>query len=331
MNPFIILLFGFLFSALFSGAETGAYTLNRIRLRVNERKRRPTALRLTRLLNDPHIFVFTVLIGNNIAVYLLSKSVTDLYLAHGLSSSRLIFGILPWNAEMAATLTLMFPLFFFAEVAPKNLFRKKADLLMYRLSGLLQLLVWIFYPLTWPLKHLYQQLLRNAPKTSACEIHRLSPDGLKEYFSTGEKEGLISPEQSRMMDNVSSMHRVAIRTLATPLRQSPTLPAHATVADFRKICTRHNTSYAILLQHHRVVGFISIFSIVPRKLSDETRILPYATDPLLLPETQNLKSAFYRLRRHPRHLAVLIDARNHPIGLIHLQQIARYISGFPPS
>ena len=326
MNLFITILFGFLFSALFSGSETGAYTINRIRLRLAERKRRPAALLLSRLLDDPHIFIFTVLIGNNIAVYLLSKSVTDLYLAQGLSSSRLLLGFIPWNAEMAATLTLMFPLFFFAEVAPKNLFRKRADLLMYRLAGLLRLLVWIFYPLTWPLKHLYQLLLRNTAQT-ACEPHRLSPDGLKEYFSAGEKDGLISPEQSRMMDNVASMHQVAVRTLAIPLRQAPTLSAQATVADFRKVCTQHKTSYAILLQHHRVVGFISIFAIVPRKLSDETPILPYATTPLLLPETQNLKSAFYRLRRHPRHLAVLIDSRNHPVGLIRLEQIARYISG----
>jgi len=67
---------------------------------------------LSRLLRSPHIFVFTVLIGNNIAIYLLSKEVTDLYLDGGMAGQTL-FGFIPWNAEMAATLTLVFPLFIF--------------------------------------------------------------------------------------------------------------------------------------------------------------------------------------------------------------------------
>ena len=149
MSPasIIAILAGFLFSALFSGVETGGYMINRIRLRRRELERRPSAVVLARLLRCPHIFVFTVLIGNNIAIYLLSKEVTDLYLGGGMASQSL-FGFIPWNAEMAATMTLVFPLFIFAEVAPKNLFRKKADVLMYRLAAPMRLLMGLFLPFT---------------------------------------------------------------------------------------------------------------------------------------------------------------------------------------
>lgn len=323
----LAILIGFLFSALFSGVETGSYMINRIRLRQRRLERRPSALILSRLLAEPLSFVFTVLIGNNVAVYLLSKTVTDQYLASGLDASGALLGFIPWNAEVAATLTLMFPLFIFAEVGPKNLFRKKADTLMYRLAGMMRLLVLLCYPLTWPLKQLFRLLTHGMEAEPGSEIHRLSSDGLKEYFSAGAKEGLISPDQSRMMDNATSMHSTPVRSLMTPLKQIPRLPETATVADFKRLCARHQSADALLMDRHHVVGLVSLFSIINRKLADDQPLRPCAEDVLEIQENRNLKSAFYRLRRNPRHSAVVVDARKHPVGFIRLEEIARYIAG----
>jgi CBS domain containing-hemolysin-like protein len=323
----IAILFGFLFSALFSGVETGSYMINRIRLRHRERERRKSARILGGLLRNSHIFVFTVLLGNNIAVYLLSKEVTDLYLGAGLEQGRVLLGFLPWNAEVAATLTLMFPLFIFAEVGPKNLFRKKADTLMYRLAGLMRLLVLFFYPFTWPLKQLFGLLTHGMGDEPGRELHRLSSDGLKEYFSAGAKEGLISSYQSRMMENVSSMHSIPVRVLMTPLKKIPRLPVEATVADFRRLSGRRGSAYALLMRRHEVVGMVSLFSIVTRSQADDEPLGSYVEEVLSLRENRSLKSAFYRLRRNPRHSAVIVDARKHPVGFVRLEAIARYIAG----
>jgi len=325
--PVVILLLGFLSSALFSGVETGSYMINRIRLRQRELERRRSAILLAKLLANPHIFIFTVLIGNNFAIYLLSKAVTDLYLGGGLQGGRTLLGFIPWNAEMAATLTLVFPLFLFAEVAPKNLFRKKADTLMYRLAGIMRLIVLVFYPFTWPLKKLFNLLTRGMDEEPGRELHRLSPDGLKEYFSAGAKEGLISSQQSRMMDSATSMHNVPVRTLMTPIKDIPRLPADAAVADFKRLTARRNSTYALLMHKHAVVGMVSMFAIVNRKLGNDAPLRPSADEVLEIQENRNLKSAFYRLRRNPHHSAVVLDARRHPIGLIRLEDIARHIAG----
>ena len=332
MSPasIVAILVGFLFSALFSGMETGSYMINRIRLRRRELERRPSALVLSRLLRSSHIFVFTVLIGNNIAIYLLSKEVTDLYLDAG-TASQTLFGFIPWNAEMAATLTLVFPLFIFAEVVPKNLFRKKADLLMYRLASPMRLLVWFFYPFTWPLNRLFRWLTRGMDEDAGRELHRLSPAGLKEYFSEGARDGLISSYQSRMMDNVVSMHSVPVRNLMTPLKKMPCLPAEATVADFKRLAARRGCTYAVLMRKHVVVGMVSMPTLVNRKLADGDPLKPYADEMPGIQENRSLKSAFYRLRRSPRHSAMVTDARRHPIGFIRLEDIARYIAGTNPN
>ena len=327
LSSLLVILAGFLFSALFSGVETGSYMINRIRLRHRERERRPSAVVLSRLLRNSHIFVFTVLIGNNIALFLLSREVTGLYLGGSLETGKVLLGFIPWNAEVVATLTLMFPLFIFAEVGPKNLFRKKADILMYRLAGIMRLLVLLFYPFTWLLKQLFNLLTHGMDEEPGRELHRLSPDGLKEYFSAGAKEGLISSHQSRMLDNATSMHSVPVRALMVPLKNIPSLPSSATVADFKRLAARRNSAYALLMNKHVVEGIVSMFTIINRKLENDEALGPYADEVTELQENRNLKSAFYRLRRNPSHSAVVLDARKHPVGFIQLEDIARYIAG----
>jgi CBS domain containing-hemolysin-like protein len=301
--------------------------INRIRLRHRERERRPSALVLSRLLRNTHIFVFTVLIGNNIALYMLSRKVTGLYLGGGLEEGKILFGFIPWNAEMAATLTLMFPVFVFAELGPKNLFRKVPDILMYRLAGFMRLLVWLCYPLTALLNRFFNLLTHGINEEPGRELHRLSPDGLKEYFSTGAKDGLISSHQNRMMENATSMHSVSVRTLMTPLHKVPRLSAGATVGDFKRLAAKRDTGYALLMRKHAVIGMVSLFSAINRKLENDDLLEPYADEVLELQENRSLKSAFYRLRRNPRHRAVVVDAKHHPVGIIHLEDIARYIAG----
>ena len=76
-----------------------------------------------------------------------------------------------------------------------------------------------------------------------------------------------------------------------------------------------------------MVGMVSMFTIASRKLDDAQPLAPYVHDMLEIEETRHLRSAFYRLRRNPRHCAVVVDARKHPVGLIRLEDIARYIAG----
>ena len=139
MIEIIVIIFSFLFSGLFSGMETGSYSINRIKLKKRKvLERNIQARRLNELISSPYKFIFMVLIGNNIAIYILSNQVTNIYIQKGFNSSQIIFGFIPWNADIIATLTLIFPVFLFAEILPKNIFRTCADSLMYSLSFLIK-------------------------------------------------------------------------------------------------------------------------------------------------------------------------------------------------
>jgi CBS domain containing-hemolysin-like protein len=113
----------------------------------------------------------------------------------------------------------------------------------------------------------------------------------------------------------------------TPLRRTAQLPGTATVADFRRLCADCGAAHVLLMGGAAVEGMVSLSTIVNRQLADDQPLSPYADDVLRIEESRSIKSAFYRLRRNPRHSAVVVDARRHPVGFVRLEDIARYIAG----
>ena len=112
----LLRLVGLVLSGLFSGIETGIYTLNRVRLAVRVARADGAALRLQRELDRPGRTLSTILIGTNASSYLASFGLAEM-LRHGL-------GIEGDWALIAVEAVLLTPLLFiFAETLPKALFR----------------------------------------------------------------------------------------------------------------------------------------------------------------------------------------------------------------
>ena len=218
-------------SALFSGMETGGYLVNRLRLRHLARQGVPRARRLRLVLSDAHRFIFTVLIANNIANYLLTRHVTRLYLRNMDSENGLFSGSVGWNAETAATLTLLIPLFLFGELLPKNWFRRHADRLMYTLSGMLLFFQRAFWPLTSLLKLIFQWLTGGRGRAEALSGFSLSLQGLQDYFAEDSRRDLLSDHQRSMIENLVSMHRVPVQQVMNIISAEAAVSEKATVRE----------------------------------------------------------------------------------------------------
>ena len=63
----VLAVIGIAASALYSGLETGAYSLNRVRLQIRDHNREPAARTLRKLMANPTLLLSTLLIGNNLA------------------------------------------------------------------------------------------------------------------------------------------------------------------------------------------------------------------------------------------------------------------------
>lgn len=326
---FLLIVLFITMSSLYSGLETGGYMLNRIRLRTRVRHDIQSAQNLQKVLSSSHLFIFTVLIGNNIAVYMVSRNVTRLYLnsGHFSEGSGELFGFLPWNAEIAATLSLLLPLFLLGEIIPKNLFHRHADTLMYRFSGFLRLSWSIFWPVTALLDRIFSLLSRGRGNDEALGGHTLSLQGLWDYFSADSFGVRLSEHQHGMIHNLESMRRVPVRDLMRPVSSVVSMSDRATVAQVLDAMRLRDCEQVAL--HHgevlRFVGYVTLFDLMDPKLSPADSVLPKIRKMIRLSAGLSTTRAFRRLRRQPGTPAVIVDRHSLAVGVLNLRDIAGYI------
>jgi Mg2+/Co2+ transporter CorB len=127
----LVMLAGLAGSALFSGLETGVYSLSRVRLELAARhgadgRAARGPIRLLREIDRPESLLTTILVGNNACNYLGTL---------GLGTLLIAAGVRPTAAVLIQTLALTPVLVIFGESLPKELFRLRADTLPARGSG----------------------------------------------------------------------------------------------------------------------------------------------------------------------------------------------------
>ena len=324
---FLIFLIGV--SALYSGLETGGYLLNRLQLRFRARRLNDhSARRLQAVLRDAHGFIFTLLIAQNIAVYLISRSVTQFYLrggleGHSVASSAPFF----WNPEVAATLTLTIPLFLFGEILPKNLFRQHADFLMYRCSGVLFFSYRLFRPLTALLTLIFGRLTGSRGRKEALSGFSLSLQGLHDYFAEDARKVSLSDHQRNMIGNLVSMHRIPVQQLMHPLAGVAAIPERATIQEGIDRMRECNVDQIMIYRGsiHRVTGWVSLFDLMVPSVKPSDPIKPFLRKMIRIPATLSLDKAFQRLRATPEAPALVMIRSSRGAGLLHLRDIARHI------
>ena len=128
MTPILLIVACILLAGFYAGAETGAYRLNRVRLRSRAEAGLRTARLTESLTADMERFVTMTLVASNAAVYGATVFCTALV------ASRVRNDLV---AELVSTLILAPLLLIFAEVIPKSLFQVLANPLMRAASAFL--------------------------------------------------------------------------------------------------------------------------------------------------------------------------------------------------
>lgn len=318
-----------LFSGAFSGFETGQYCLNRVRLKHRVEKGESSAVRLFSALRDPQIFLFTILIGNNICVYIASSLMTDYYATNvGMGTdTELIWSFLPWSAEVAATLTLMLPFFVFAEAGPKNLFRQRTSL-MYHFSPLLKFLVIVLMPLSLPLK-LIARVVSGKQKDFGHELETLNLQRLKMFLKESVKEGVISGSQHTLIDNILLFNRRKISEAMFPMEKLECLSEDLTIEEAKEFF-RNNDLNSIPIfsgEKSNLIGVLPFFGVISAEKRGNEQLKNYITQLMKIEPSLTVQETFSLMQSKRVTIALVVDKDGRTMGLVKLKDIIRLITG----
>lgn len=317
MLELFAILFFLLASGFFSGAETGAYSVDGLRLRYRVRCGDPAAARVKRLLEHPRDLITTYLVGTNLAVFGVSM-VATLVAEDWLPPARaeLVAGIV-----MAPVITLA------AELLPKDLFRVHAEVLYYRTAGLSIFFRALFAPVVAVIRaygRLLDRLLHGGPPGRETF---LTEGRLHFYLATGVEEGVLTRQQDTMTRNILGLRELTVRDVMLPLERvalvKSNMDADAVLAQARG---RRHTRYPVYQRNRRaIIGVVNIHDIA----FAERPGLPVRSlmrEPAWISAETSVPAAIAALRSHRQPLGV-VGEDERAVGIVTLRDLLEVIVG----
>jgi len=314
-------LLSLLMSALYAGAETGIYCLSPIRLQLRSRRGWFSARALEGLLKDSPRLIVVILIGTNLANYLLTVSGTAL-LSRTAIRSELV--------ELYVTFCLVPIVAVFGEMVPKMLFQNYPDRLTY---ATVRLLMVSKKALTWTgVLGLIQPIIGGMMKWiggqhSASEA--LQPrEEMMTMLQDTAATGLISRRQNDLAQQAMAFAERRLDQLMEPLGSVPSLPTDST----RDQCLKRFQSCqsaCILLYGKSPEAIEGVVDGLDLLLASADGPTPAELQhpPCRLRADMDSAAALTEMQRHKQKLALVIDPAGRPLGLVRREKLIEGLLG----
>lgn len=306
----LTLIFGIMVSAFFSGMETGFYRVTRVRLALDAKAGSWIAKANLWLLNRPSVVVASLLIGNNLANYLVSFGLVLL--------GQILFS--SWDQNIQAILPiLMTPvLFVYGELLPKYLFYHSPYSLFSRLSPLLLLCVVLFLPVALLVMLLEKQLVRLLGQQTGHVGNPIEGQELQRVLVEGHEAGLLQPIQRELTQNVFTFGVRQVRQFMVPVRALPMVGAKATREQILAASDRMGQPIVLVLdEQQNLVGFHHLINllILPNQV-------PVPSVSLKVDANETCTQVLTHMHAAHTSLAHIEDQRGRTIGVVTRQRLA---------
>ncbi len=306
-------------SFVLSGIEAGVPLLSRIRIRTLSRQKRTSARILQGLLDRPEEFLWTVLVGNTLALFAVLCG--SLYvLNHYLVGHRwLLFGLLAIVA---------FLLYAVADLFPKVLFRKFPHRLCLALARPFWLIHLVLRPAVWAVARFADLILRLTGGRRFGSRLFGSREELRSIMQ--ESASSLSAEEVAMVNRVLELQSRNLGSLMTPMSRVKSVAPDLPMAEFLRLCRETGRDrYPVLdVSGGRVIGMMSLREALYRSDVDLTRpVRTYMAAPFHLDPDLRLEEALKQLQRSDQRLAILRDRRQRELGLVTLGDVLRFLFG----
>ncbi|MEI7766788.1 MAG: CNNM domain-containing protein [Phycisphaerae bacterium] len=316
----LIAIITFLLTGLYCGAETGLYSISRLRLHIREHHGQKSAKVVANWLEHPTYPLEGLLVLQNIATFSFSTAVTHIFM---------LFGYSPAMEATLSTLLIAPIIIVFAEIMPKDLFRHKADTWVYRTVPWLQfsfILITIIpiLPLIRLLGYLTQSILRLQHTTESQTLgHRQE---FAQHFDESEASGAITGAQRDLVQHALRMVRTKVGDVMVPWSRVIGIPAKISTPGFIAIVKHYPISRMPVLGNHigEVIGVVEVLQV----LADTEINLKRHTRPVMtLITEQPVRSAITLMQSARQTIAVVVNHKGDAVGLVTMKDLAEELVG----
>lgn len=326
--PWIGILLLILASAFYSGCETGAYRLNRVRLRLAAEGGHRGAGLLTRLIRDMPGLICVILIGNNTVVYAATVLATGLWRDAVASDLQ---------AEMLATLTMTPVLFIFAEVLPKNVYNIESERMMYPSARPLWVSDRVFRALGLVaglkgIGWLWSRIARWREAGTLTAEAFPAQARLRAIMRDSTAEGIVTPYQSELVEKIINLRQVTVGDAMVPRHRVFEVHRDIDAEALRRVASscRFNRLPVTDRPGGDVVGLVAVLDALQGAAEGEPgtfALADYTKPAVVFSPRMTVTQAIFALQRARTPMGVVRNARGQYSGIVTLKDLVEEIVG----
>ncbi|OGG62083.1 hypothetical protein A3C87_02220 [Candidatus Kaiserbacteria bacterium RIFCSPHIGHO2_02_FULL_49_34] len=308
MEIYIYSLLLILCSALFSGLTLGYFSLDVFDLKRQAALGNKDAARVYPLRVQGNLLLTTLLLGNVIV-----NTTLAVFLA------QIASGV------VAATLSIVL-IFIFGELVPQATLARHGLKFGSLSAPLMRVLIFIGYPVTWPVARVLDKMLGNETQTMYSKhelMHLISEHEDSEHSP-------IDRDEERIMHGALTFSHKEVWEAMTPWRKVVRFSADTLLDDaFREIMIEHNYSrYPIFKDdEERIIGTLYASDVV---IEDEAVSIEKAENAFerkvyRARASEKLDTILARMLKTRHHQYVVFGEKDQPVGVITLEDIIEEI------
>jgi CBS domain containing-hemolysin-like protein len=308
-------------SFLLSGMEAGVFALNRLRVRRLARAGRPSAGLLNRFLENPEKFLWTILVGNTLANFLILGFTLE-KIHEWLLGNRVL--------DVAVFAAFVFLFYAFFDLLPKMLFRTFPNQLCLSAASVFRLVNFVLSPLVL--------VVEDFSKTVLCWTGGRAFTG--RLFGNREEMRAVMQESAQaltsdervMINRVLDLQNFTVQQITTPLGQTVTLEMQTPVGEALKLAREKKFSRLPVWETRagrpRIAGLLMVGPLLFRDDLDlQKPVAAHITPALFLNEDTRLEIALRRMRCAGERLAVVLARDGTEIGVVTLEDVLKVMFG----
>jgi len=316
----LLIVFALAASAAFSGSETGLYSLSRVRVDVEARRGRWVSRLVRWLLRNDAALLITLLIGNNLALELVTHQAEHLAATVGVPAA---------GRELVLLLLLTPGVFLFGEVLPKELFRRRPYTLLGFTAPWVAVMRFAFWPLERVLFALIVLLERALGVEDRALRRFLDREAVLELFRESARGddagGGTSSAVADLVHNVTRLRSIRVSDVMVPWPEVVRLGAGKSNEElFAEVCASPYTRLPVEGAAGEVLGYVLQLDVLAKGsgapvLGEMRALEPLARDTTVARALGRMRVAGLR--------AVFVGTPERPEGLLTLKDLVEKISG----
>lgn len=328
---YIVVILGcVVFSGFFSGAETAAISVNRLRIRNMQTRGDKRAKEILSLLSDTQHVLAVTLVGTNICTVfgaLVAKNLFHQLLVSQGWEERLARYIPP---DELLVLLVMTPIFLiFSEILPKQIFRTRADSLMLLIIKPLIALSALLRPVVVVLTQIAYLLLLPLGIRKSTVRDRLTREELKSLIGDGIQTKQDETTQRQMIQSIFDLEKTLVREVMKPLVDVVAVRLGETTIDGALDLVRRTGYTRLPVFKDRIVnmiGYIDIYDVLAAATPGQP-LDAFVKPAYYIPEMARIDDLLQEFLRQRIQVAIVIDEYGGCSGWVTREDLIEEIVG----